>query len=118
MLAYRLRHRVTIQQADYVQDPETGAMEPEWSTMMLDSNTELDSVPAEVLLGPGREFEAAGTTQAAIDARINLRWFPGLTQQMRILWDGRIFNIQSLETDLTGRQEWRLKCSTGVNQGD
>lgn len=118
MLAYRLRHRVAIQEVYYAQDPETGEMEPTWSTVMLDSNTELDSVPAEVFLGPGREFEAAATTQAGIDARITLRWFPGLTQQMRILWDGRVFNIESMETDLTGREEWRLKCSSGVNEGD
>lgn len=117
MLSYRLRHRVEIQEKFNARDLETGELVATWSTVFLDSSTELDSVPAEVLLGPGRETVAAGAPQAAIDARINLRWFEGLTQQMRILWDGRVFNIHSMETDLTGRQEWRLKCTSGVNDG-
>lgn len=118
MLASRLRHRVAIQQVAHAQDAETGEMVPTWSTLVLDSNTEMDSVPAEIFLGPGRESGAASAAQASVDARITLRWFPGLTQHMRILWDGRIFNIESLETDLTGREEWRIKCSAGVNEGD
>lgn len=118
MLSYRLRHRVAIQEKTNARDTESGELEPTWSNVFLDSDTELDEVPAEVLLGPGREARAAGTDQASIDARINLRWFEGLHQHMRILWDGRIFNIHSMETDLTGRQEWRLRCTSGLNQGD
>jgi hypothetical protein len=36
---------------------------------------------------------------------------------MRILWDGNIYNIKSIETDLSGRQEYRLRCSAGNNDG-
>lgn len=118
MLAHRLRHRVAIQEKTNARDLDTGELIATWSNVMLDSETELDQVPAEVLLGPGREFQQSGAGQAAIDARINLRWFEGLTQHMRILWDGRVFNVQSMETDLTGRQEWRLKCTAGVSDGD
>lgn len=118
MLAYRLRHRVAIQEKANSRNLETGAVGPTWSNVFLDSNTELDQVPAEVLLGPGRESVASAADQAAIDARINLRWFEGLTQHMRILWDGRVFNIHSMEADRTGRQEWRLRCTSGVNEGD
>ena len=117
MLSYRLRHRVAVQENIPTQDPASGEMLPSWGNVVIDSSTELDAVPAEVLLGPGKEFAGEGATQAQIDARINLRWFAGLTQAMRILWDGRIFNIESIETDLTGREEWRLKCSAGVSEG-
>lgn len=117
MLANRLRHRVAIQERVNVQNSSTGAVTVSWDNVWLDSTTELDSVPAEVLTGPGREFNQSGSEQAEISARINLRWFPGLTQKMRIVWDGNIFNIHSIETDLTARREYRLKCTAGVNDG-
>lgn len=110
MLAHRLRHRVTIQELVEVQDTTTGAVTREWEDVYTD-------VPAEVLTGPGREFVQSGATQGEIDARINLRWFPGLTQKMRITWDTSVFNIISLETDMTARQEYRLKCKSGVSDG-
>lgn len=117
MLASRLRHRIEFQELVEDQDSETGAMVQSWQTAYLDSDTPLDSVPAEVMTGPGREFRNSGTTQAESTARINLRWFPGLLETWRILWDGRFYNIQSIETDVTGRREWRLRCVDGVSDG-
>lgn len=117
MLANRLRHRVHIQEQVETQNSNTGAITKAWQTVYLDSDTPLDSVPAEVLTGPGREFNASGAIQAEVAARINLRWFPGLAQSMRILWDGRIYNIGSIETDRTARREYRLKVTGGVNAG-
>lgn len=117
MLAHRLRHRVEFQeQVDY-QDPDTGAVLNQWTTAIMDDGTLLDSVPAEVLTGPGREFRESGTTQAETAARINLRWFPGLSPKWRALWDGRIYNIGSIETDVTGRREYWLRCTDGVSDG-
>ena len=110
MLAYRLRHRVTVQELVEVQDTTTGAVTREWEDFIAD-------VPAEVLTGAGKEFVSSGATQGEITARINMRWFPGLTQKMRIVWDTYQYNILSIETDMTGRQEYRLKCSSGVTDG-
>jgi len=117
MDAQRLRHRIEFQELVEEQDSETGASITTWQTAYLDSDTPLDSVPAEVLTGPGREFRGTGTTQAEATARINCRWFPGLLETWRVLWDGRIYNIQSIETDITGRIEWRLRCVDGVSDG-
>lgn len=110
MLAYRLRHRVSIQELVEVQDTTTGAVTRGWEDVYT-------NVPAEVLTGPGKEFVQSGATQGEITARINMRWFDGLTQKHRIVWDTKIFNIVSIETDMTGRQEYRLKCSSGVTDG-
>ena len=110
MLAYRLRHRVTVQELVEVQDTTTGAVNREWQDFLAD-------VPAEVLTGVGKEFVGSGATQGEITARINIRWFPGLTQKMRIVWDTNQYNILSIETDITARQEYRLKCSSGVTDG-
>jgi SPP1 family predicted phage head-tail adaptor len=117
MLSYRLRHRVAIQEQVETQNSNTGAMTITWENVMLNSDVVLSAVPAEVLTGAGREMVQGGAVQGEITARINMRWFPGLTQAMRVLWDGNVFNIKSIETDLTGRQEYRLKCIAGLNDG-
>lgn len=110
MLAYRLRHRVRVERFVTGRDPNTGAVINEWQTFV-------DNVPAEVLTGPGRELNQSGSVQAEVAARINMRWFPGLTQAMRIIWDGIIYNIGSIETDMTARREYRLKVTGGINEG-
>lgn len=117
MLTHRLRHRIAFEAREEQQDSETGESVIVWVTAQRSDGSPLTSVPAEVLTGPGREFRAAGTTQAETTARINLRWFPELVETWRILWDGRIYNISSAETDATGRKEWRLRCEDGVTDG-
>ena len=117
MLSHRLRHRVTIQEIVEAQNSTTGAVTRTWQNVWLDSNTELSNIPAEVLTGAGREMVQSESKQGEITARINMRWFPDLTQKMRILWDNQIFNIESIETDVTARREYRLKCTAGVNDG-
>ena len=121
MQAYRQRHRVEFQEPVKTQDPQTGAIVTTWQTAYLDSETPLNSYPAEVLTGPGREFRESGATQAETSARINCRWFPVdriVICTWRILWDGRVYNIHSAETDSTARREWRLRCTDGVNDGE
>jgi SPP1 family predicted phage head-tail adaptor len=110
MLTQRLRHRVDIQRKTEEFTSYGEGIGYVWTDYLTD-------VPAEVLTGPGREFIAAGTKQSETTARITLRWFDGLLPSMRLLWDGRVFDIQSIETDATARREWRLRCTDGVNDG-
>jgi len=112
-LSARLRQRITLQQQDQEQDSETGGVTHTW----VDVYT---SVPAEVLTGPGREFRESAATQSETTARITIRWFDVDRIAMyawRVLWDGRVYNVHSVDTDLTGRREWRLRCVDGVNDG-
>ena len=113
----KYRHRVHIQEKVETQDSETGAISHTWETVYLDSDTPLDSVPAEVLTGPGRELAAADTKLAETTARIQMRWFAGLDAAMRILWDGRVYDILSIETDETARREYRLRVKDGLTDG-
>lgn len=117
MLSHRLRHRVTVQQQVETQNATTGAVSVAWQNVILTGGVVLNNVPAEVLTGQGREMFQAEARQGEIAARINMRWFPNLTQKMRIVWEGQNFNIQSIETDITARREYRLKCVAGVNDG-
>lgn len=125
-LAPRLRHRITFQEQTSERD-SAGVLQVAWSTVELDSDTDLADVPAEVLTGPGREAVMSGQMNADIAARITCRWFPGLKQSWRILWDGefdsdgiysgQVFNIHAIDTDMTGRREWRIKATAGLNDG-
>jgi SPP1 family predicted phage head-tail adaptor len=117
MQSYRLRHRIAIQEPIRAQNAVTGEITDTWVNYAIDSNTVFDAVPAEVLTGPGKEQRLSGADYASTDARINIRWFEGLNQAMRILWDGRIYNITSIETDITGRREWRIRATEGLNDG-
>lgn len=115
MLSYRLRHRITFQEPIIDQD-DSGAEVVRWQVPNMGSRL-LHNIPAEVLTGAGRELIVANTKQAEIAARINLRWFPGLRETWRILWDDKIYNIESISTDITGRVEYRLQCSGGLTDG-
>lgn len=105
-----------MQQLVETRDAGTGAVNRSWADLVV-SGVTYSSVPAEVLTGPGREFVQSGATQAEGMIRVNMRWFPGLTAKMRIVWDSNPYNITSIETDATARREYRLKCSTGVSDG-
>jgi SPP1 family predicted phage head-tail adaptor len=110
MLAQRLRHRVTFRQqvSEFTSYGENIGYV--WTDFAV-------NVPAEVLTGPGREFNAADAKQAETTARINTRWFPGLLPSMKIDWDGKSYDILSIETDVTARREYRLRCKEGPSDG-
>lgn len=111
MLSQRLRHRVDIEhkEPEYTSGGEEVGFV--WAPVYED-------VPAEVLTGPGREFNAADAKQAETTDRINIRWFPGLTPAMRVVWEGKKFDILSIETDVTARKEYRLRCKEGASDGE
>lgn len=117
MLTNQLRHRVTIQEPVVVQDFGTGEIVKTWENVWLDPETELVDVPAQVLTGPGREITGAGSKQSEDTVRINLRWFPGFNPSWRVLWDGNIYNITSVEYDSTARKEMRLRGIGGPDGG-
>ncbi|MCG3743087.1 MULTISPECIES: head-tail adaptor protein [Vibrio] len=116
MLAHRLIHSVNIQEPIEEQNPLTGEMTIIWVNIELSPGK--PNIPAEVLTGAGREVISSASKHAEVDARINMRWFPYDQQSLykcRILWEGQVFGIVSVETDKTARQEWRFKCKAGVS---
>lgn len=109
MLGHRFRHRVTIQEPVNTQDAVTGEVTVTWNAVRSNE-------PAEALMGPGREFNESGARQADTDARFTVRYFTGLTQAMRVLWDGRIYDIKTFTTDRVGRFYF-IEGTEGVNDG-
>jgi len=119
-LAPRLRHRITFERQVHGRDSE-GIETVDWDPVMLTAEGyagELSDVPAEVLTGPGREFMASGQVQSEVAARITTRWFPGLDASWRIVWGDLVYNIGTWDTDVTGRREYRIRCTAGVNEGE
>ncbi|WP_223509421.1 phage head closure protein [Rahnella sp. GSA61A] len=110
MQAGRLRHRVKIQEPVNIQDPVTGGVTPSWQDTV--------SVWAEVYPLSAREFVAAQAGQAEISARITIRYRPDLTAKHRIIFRGKVYNIEGVLPDpVSGLEYFTLPCSQGVNDG-
>lgn len=104
MQAGRLRHRITIQRKEQTQNPNTGAMTTTWATVA--------TVWAVVEPLSAREFIAAQAVQSDVSVRITMRYRPGITSAMRLLHDGKTYNITGVLADkASGREYITLPCS-------
>lgn len=88
MRAGRLRHPVNIERPDPENRTATGAAEPSWS---LVAQTYAAIEPIK-----GREYFEAGRVNEETTHLIVLRYLPGLTSDMRVNWNGRLFDLQAV----------------------
>lgn len=110
MHAGKLRHRVSLQKPVKTQNPSTGAVVNSWQ--------ETAKLWAEVAPLSAREFVAAQATQSEVTTRITIRFRSDVTPKNRIVYAGKIFNIEGvLADDKSGRDYLTLPCSEGVNDG-
>ena len=109
MIAFKLRHRVIIEQKSITRDAYGSAIES-WVAFA-------DNVPAEVYPLSGKEFIAAQSVQAGVTARITIRYIIGVVGDMRVRHDGNTYNIKAVLPDKTARHHITLMCETGVNDG-
>lgn len=59
----------------------------------------------------GREYIQAQNTNSEITVRFRIRYLPGVTSAMRVLYGGRIFNLKSPPIDLNeAHEEMHLMC--------
>lgn len=104
-----LRHRVLIQQQVTSRDSD-GVSQTVWA--------DVATVWASVEPLSAREFIQSGQTQAAVTARITIRYRAGLLPSMRLLHRGQIFNIAGLLPDKASGLEYiTIPVSAGVNEG-
>ncbi|MEO6659444.1 MAG: phage head closure protein [Burkholderiaceae bacterium] len=109
MIAQDFRHRITLQSPGEVRGPD-GESESGWSDFAAD-------VPASVVPLSGREFMSAGETQGETQARMAIRWMPGVLDTMRVLFDGKVYAINAVLPDPTARRHITLMTSGGVSNG-
>jgi len=110
MQAGKLKHYVDLQEHVAHQDPQFGDITFTWETRA--------SVWAEVAPLSGREFIAAAVLQSEIQVRITIRYRADITNEWRILFRDKIYNIQAVLPDpWSGLDYLTLPCSEGVNDG-
>lgn len=93
MRAGLLRHKITIQQVAEAQDA-SGSMDEAWSTFV--------KVWAAYEPQTGKESFTEDQQQAFLTVRFRVRYLSGITPKMRILFDGRYFDILAT-ADVGGR---------------
>ncbi len=106
MRAGRLRNRVTILRRIDSNDPSGGHSQA-WE--------EVGSMWAGIEYLGGREYFEAGAAKGEVDVRIVARSGPEIRVSDRIQYRKRLFDVQSVPLDATGRgREVRVMCKEYV----
>lgn len=87
MLAGKLDRRVTIQRKQVTRD-DFGGEVIAWA--------EVCTVWARIIPLRGSERFVAQQEQADRDARVQMRWWPGITPAMRVIYEGRVWDIEAV----------------------
>jgi SPP1 family predicted phage head-tail adaptor len=95
MKTTNLRNRITLQQKLITKDPEGIPMET-WQDIV--------TIWAAVEPLRGREYFQAATVQSQNMIRFTTRYRKGITSEMRILYDSKSYDIQSI-IDVNGRHQ-------------
>ncbi|MCW8960200.1 MAG: phage head closure protein [Ignavibacteriaceae bacterium] len=103
-----MRHRVDIQEFTRVQD-SNGISTDTWANVAT-------SVPAQVYPLSGNELIASEQTIAQSNVRI-VMYKRTINEAMRIVFDGRNYDIKSIIPDPTNNVYITLMCKTGYTNG-
>jgi len=110
----RLRHRLTLQEE--VQTPDgAGGYSRSWQDV---AHVWAEIIPlvgsGSSAKGSGKEALFAGQLQASISHRILLRYRPGITAAMRLVFENRLFNIHSVANVDERREKLELLVQEGA----
>lgn len=106
--AGRFSHMVTIQKPVETKN-SLGEVIKTWGMFSL--------VWAAVEPIRGREYFDAETHQGEVSVRILIRYLSGVTEKMRVSYDGRLYNIESVIDKRENHRVLELMCSEGLNNG-
>lgn len=109
MKAGSLRHRITIQSRTLTQGVNGEPVET-WGTYLADH-------PAQVTPLSGKEFIAAGAQRGQVSARVTVRYDSGITELMRLTFEGVTYSIHAVLPDPTFRRHMNLMVAEGVSDG-
>ena len=103
-----LRHRVTLQKKIVAVDDYGAAIgDAPWE--------DVATVWASLEAMSGREFFASQQAQSEVTQRIRIRYRAGVTADMRVIHNGKVFNIVAPLQDNRGR-ELVLMCREVSNE--
>lgn len=95
--AQELNRKITFQAYTTTTDPSTGYPTEAWA--------DVASVFAKVEPLVGREFLAAEATQSQVTTKFTMRHRGDIDTTMRIQFDGKTFDIQSIQNIRSGNRE-------------
>lgn len=109
-----LIHRVRLEQ----RDPTLGNLREQSKTWIA----VVDKLPARFYPLRGREFHEAAMQQSEITARVRIRWRPGITSKMRLIWldvgNDAPYDIAAEPIMVGGKKVWLdLMCKNGIRDG-
>jgi SPP1 family predicted phage head-tail adaptor len=108
MRAGELRHQVVIEQRSSSVD-SFGEQLTTWTTFA--------TIYAAILPVSGRELIAAGVVDAEVSHRIIVRYLAGVTASMRVLFEGRYFEIKAVLNEAERDRMLTLLCAEGLTDG-
>lgn len=102
--AQELNRKITFRKVTITQDPNTGEMIETWADFV--------SVFAKIEPLVGREYLAAAAIQAEDTTKFTMRYRGDVDQTMKIRWDGKDWNIQSIQNIRAGNRESLIYART------
>lgn len=108
ILAGELKRRVTLQERLTTKTPAGGQVTT-WS--------DVATVFAKIDPRPGSEPLEAGAIRGVLSHVVRIRYRPGVTPAMRLLYGTRVLNIASVVDVEEAHVVLDLYCSEGLNQG-
>lgn len=107
--AGQMRHRITVQSKTTTTNGR-GERSETWSDLYTD-------VPASVRWLSSGELQAASARQSESTVEFELRVGLDITSEHRIVWEGRIYELEPPILDRSGMRRMRIKASEGVTDG-
>ena len=110
--AGKLNRRIALQTPQVVKGASGGATKA-WADVA-------SNIPAAVRHSSGNERRATsvgGGQLAEVRTEFTIRWRPGVTASMRVVYDGAPYNIRHVNDFMARREFLILTCDTGVNDG-
>jgi len=114
MEAGNLNRRILIQKRTMAQD-ETGQVMPAWE----DVGCYWAWIKTETGISASRSMAGAdeGVARSIVRYSIRLRYRPSITDDMRIVYQGVVFEIKQVRHDLAGHDWTDLVCEEGGSHG-
>lgn len=106
----KLTRRITLQTPTVTKGISGGIV-----TTWHDTSTPMAAV--RHLSGNERQASSAGGQVAEARTEFTIRWRAGVTPQMRVQYDGAVYNIRHVNDFMGRRESLILTCDTGVNDG-
>ncbi|MBY0408240.1 MAG: phage head closure protein [Rickettsiales bacterium] len=115
MTCSRLRHRVSLQQEVSVADGGGGFTQAWQEVAMLWAEIEpITGADSRLSVASGKEVLMADQMQSQVSHKVTLRWRNDVAPAMRLVFEGRAFNIRYVAAVDGGKELLQLLAQEGV----